>query len=113
VSEPAPAAGALRQRPAFNDLTRDLYVSGLPFRLERDSDLFELAVGVSPPGSVVDARICRYRETGKSRGFGFLRCSTPEARDLVMAAIDGLAVGTRTLWAAPTRGVAYRAKEKQ
>ena len=52
-------------------MSKKLYVGNLPF----DATADELREMFSPHGRVVSATICTDRETGRSRGFGFVEMS--------------------------------------
>lgn len=69
-----------------------LFVGGLPWSLG-DSDLEAL---FRPHGEVQSARVITDRDTGRSRGFGFVEM---EIEDLaaVINATDGQEVGGRTI----------------
>ncbi len=60
-----------------------LFVGGLPFSTTDD----ELKDGFSQYGTVTSAKVITDRETGRSRGFGFVEF---ESDDEGKAAIDGL-----------------------
>lgn len=60
-----------------------LYVGNLPYKISQD-DLKEL---FSQFGDVTFVRIITDRETGRSRGFGFVEMSSPES---AQSAIDSL-----------------------
>lgn len=62
-----------------------LYVGNLPFQTT-DEDLEAL---FSVHGTVVQANVITDRETGRSRGFGFVTFETPEAAQAAQAALDG------------------------
>jgi RNA recognition motif-containing protein len=93
------------ERPAFDDPTRDVYVSGLPFRFELDEDLIELAGQYGP---VLRARIVRFRASHKSQGFGFVRYETAEGAQRGRRALDGLMFEGRVLEARPANPVRSR-----
>ncbi len=59
-----------------------IYVGNLPFSVT-DAELSEL---FAPFGAVQDARVITDRETGRSRGFGFVEMGDSDAR----AAIEAL-----------------------
>ena len=61
---------------------RELYVGGLPI----DADEQEVEALLAPYGQVRDLVLIKDRETGRSRGFGFLKLPAP----CVQAAVDGL-----------------------
>jgi RNA recognition motif-containing protein len=101
--------GAIIRTFQADDPLRDVFVVGL----DDDQELFHIA---SRAGSVLYARIVRDRETGSSRGFGFVRYATPEEARKGVKALNGLAVRSRILRASPLRAGradASRAKEKR
>jgi RNA recognition motif-containing protein len=61
----------------------NLYVSNIAFKMRED----ELRQAFEPYGEIVSSKIIMDRETGRSRGFGFVEFSSREAG---MAAIDAL-----------------------
>jgi RNA recognition motif-containing protein len=65
-------------------MSTKIYVGGLPFSAT-DQDLTDL---FSPYGTVTSARVVADRDTGRSRGFGFVEMATAEE---AQAAISGLA----------------------
>jgi len=73
-------------------MTKTLYFGNLPWSLTND-DLVDL---VAPLAEVVSARIATDRETGRSRGFGFVE--VPEdAAQAVIDQLNGAEVGGRPL----------------
>jgi len=62
-----------------------LYVGNLPFSTDAD-DLKEL---FSAHGEVVHTSIVQDRDSGRSRGFGFVEMADPEAGKAAMQAFDG------------------------
>lgn len=73
-------------------VTTTLYVGNLPWATTEDElrDLF------SPHCSVVSARIITDRETGRSRGFGFVEVEGADV-ERVVEATNGMEVGGRQL----------------
>ncbi len=59
----------------------------------RDEDLAELA---APHGQVVDAKVITDRDTGRSRGFGFLTVETDNPQALIQA-LDGQELDGRAI----------------
>lgn len=51
----------------------------------------------STHGNVQEARVMRDRETGRSRGFGFVVMSTADEMQAAIAALDGQQVEGRSL----------------
>ena len=66
--------------PAFR-----AYVGNLPWQVD-DSRLVQL---FSEHGEVVDAKVVYDRETGRSRGFGFVTMVSKEELDDAISALDG------------------------
>ena len=71
----------------------NIYVSNLGFNVQ-DEDLKEF---FTPYGEVTSAKIIDDRETGKSRGFGFVEMSDDEAAKKAIAELDGAAVEGRAI----------------
>jgi len=70
-----------------------IYVGNLPFKmaLEELSEMFEAF------GGVADAVIINDRETGRSKGFGFIEMSEDQAAKAAIDALNGKDVGGRAL----------------
>ena len=71
----------------------NIYVSNLSFNVQ-DEDLKEF---FTPFGEVSSAKIINDRETGKSRGFGFVEMSDNEAAKKAIADLDGATVEGRAI----------------
>ena len=71
----------------------NIYVSNLSFDVQ-DEDLKDF---FAPYGEVTSAKIINDRETGKSRGFGFVEMSDDEAAKKAMAELDGATVEGRAI----------------
>ena len=70
----------------------NLFVGNLPFSTS-DDDLRRL---FEPHGTVESARVITDRETGRSRGFGFVEMPDDDARTAIEA-LDGSDFGGRPL----------------
>lgn len=70
-----------------------LYLRGLPYELT-EAELYELG---SRFGIVEDVQVVTDRDTGKSRGFGFIHFRSPDDADAALAELNGAVVNTRTL----------------
>ncbi|MGH9136436.1 MAG: RNA recognition motif domain-containing protein [Acidimicrobiales bacterium] len=70
----------------------NLYVGNLPFNTTSD-DLAQLFAGA---GSVVSAQVVTDRETGRSRGFGFVEMADDDARKAIDQ-IGGTTIGGRQI----------------
>ncbi len=73
-------------------MTTSLYVGNLPYSADSSSlqDLF------APFGEVISSRVMSDRETGRSRGFGFVEMEPSNAKD-AMASLNGQEHGGRQL----------------
>lgn len=73
-------------------MSMSLYVGNLPFSSD-DQSLKELFQSF---GNIVSARVMSDRDTGRSRGFGFVEMNEADARS-AMASLNGSAYEGRTL----------------
>lgn len=70
-----------------------IYIGNLSFKTsEGDLESF-----LSQFGNVVDVRIIKDRDTGRSKGFGFAEFETTEARDKAIAGMNGQDFDGRSL----------------
>ena len=74
-------------------MSMKLYVGNLAFQTTNE-DLENL---FSQSGTVQSANIIEDRETGRSRGFGFVEMSTKEEGNAAIAALNGKEVNGRNL----------------
>ena len=65
--------------------TKKLYVGGLPYSVS-ESDLNQL---FSPHGTVESANVITDRDTGRSKGFGFVEMSAQSEAEAAMEALNG------------------------
>lgn len=70
-----------------------LYVGNISFRMA-DQDLSDL---FGQKGTVVSAKIIMDRDSGRSKGFGFVEMETKEAADAAIEAFNGQEIEGRTL----------------
>lgn len=70
-----------------------LFVGSLPFE-SNDDDLKEFFETV---GTVVSAKVINDRETGKSRGFGFVEMSSKEEASKAIETLNGKSMGKRNI----------------
>lgn len=73
-------------------MAKTLYVGNLPWGTTED----ELAQAFSPHAEVVSCRIITDRETGRSRGFGFVEVSD-ETAEKAVTAMNGAQMGGREI----------------
>ena len=72
---------------------KKIYVGNLSFRMT-ESELRSL---FEPHGSIESATIATDRDTGRSRGFGFVSMSNDDEAERAMAALNGKDMGGRAL----------------
>ena len=70
-----------------------LYVGNLPYSV-RDSDL-EQAFGQF--GAVTSAKVMMERDTGRSKGFGFVEMANAEVAQAAISGLHGMSVDGRTI----------------
>jgi RNA recognition motif-containing protein len=71
----------------------NIYVSNLSFNVQ-DEDLKEF---FTPYGEVTSAKVITDRETGRSRGFGFVEMADDAASQKAIAELDGATVENRAI----------------
>ena len=72
---------------------KKIYVGNFPFNMTED----ELRSMFEPYGAVESATLVTDRDTGRSRGFGFVAMSNDEEAAKAMAALNGKESGGRSL----------------
>ncbi|EOA13798.1 hypothetical protein CARUB_v10026893mg [Capsella rubella] len=85
VNIAAPRGSRPERQPRVYDAAFRIYVGNLPW----DVDNGRLEEVFSVHGKVVDARVVCDRETGRSRGFGFVTMSNEAEVSEAIAALDG------------------------
>ena len=70
-----------------------LYVGNLPYSF-RDEDLQQ---AFSAYGSVSSAKVMMERDTGRSKGFGFVEMTTADACQAAISALHGMSVDGRSI----------------
>ena len=85
-------------------MSTKLYVGNLPFSATDESlnDMFAQA------GSVTSAKVIMDRDTGRSKGFGFVEMSTDQGAQDAIAKFNGQSLGGRAITVAEARPVAPR-----
>jgi RNA recognition motif-containing protein len=91
-----------------------LYVGGLPYQTN-ENDLINLFEQIGP---VSAATVIADRETGRSKGFGFVEMDSAQDAQSAMAQLNGTSLGGRTIivnearerQAAPQRRSTYRSE---
>ena len=74
-------------------MTSNIYVGNLSYETT-DTRLMGL---FSEYGEVTDAHVITDRDTGRSRGFGFVEMDSPEAADKAISSLNGKDVDGRQL----------------
>lgn len=77
----------------------NIYVGNLPYRF-RDQDLHDL---FAPHGNVTSAKVITERETGRSKGFGFVEMATAEEGNRAIQAVNEQEVDGRRIKANEAR----------
>ncbi|MDR1398277.1 MAG: RNA-binding protein [Desulfarculales bacterium] len=81
----------IQERKGFGLM--NIYVGNLPFATS-DNDLRDL---FTQAGAVVSARVITDRETGRSRGFGFVEMDSPEEAKEAIQRFHGYSLNGRNL----------------
>lgn len=74
-------------------MTKRLYVGNLSYKLS-NAELEQL---FSPHGTVESAQVIMDRDTGRSKGFGFVEMATDQQADAAIAALHGKEIDGRSL----------------
>ena len=77
----------------------NLYVANLPFTTTEE----ELAQLFHPYGEIASVRIITDRDTGRSRGFGFVEMPNAMEANAAIAELDGTSLGGRALTVSEAR----------
>jgi RNA recognition motif-containing protein len=78
---------------------KNIYVGNLPFSTTKD----ELRQVFEKFGQVVSAEVITDRQTGRSRGFGFVEMADDSQAEAAIAGLGGTDLGGRTLTVNETR----------
>ncbi|XP_010248714.1 PREDICTED: 28 kDa ribonucleoprotein, chloroplastic-like [Nelumbo nucifera] len=93
VNKAAPRGSRPERPPRVLEPSFRIYVGNLPWQVDNS----RLEQVFSEHGKVVDARIVYDRETGRSRGFGFVTMSSQTELDDAIAALDGQSLDGRAI----------------
>jgi len=83
---------------------KKLYVGNLPFNTTDDS----LQEMFAQMGSVTSAKVIMDRDTGRSKGFGFVEMSSDQEAADAIQKLNGQSMGGRAITVAEARPVAPR-----
>ncbi|CAL9135963.1 unnamed protein product [Musa acuminata var. zebrina] len=92
VNKAAPRGSRVERTREFGPSLR-VYVGNLPWQVD-DGRLEQV---FSEHGEVLEARVIYDRETGRSRGFGFVKMASQAETDDAIAALDGQSLDGRAL----------------
>ena len=87
---------------------KKLYVGNLPYSVKKE-DLEKI---FSEYGTVSEAILIEDRDTGRSKGFGFVEMDTPESADKAFKALDGKDIQGRNIKVNPAQPRAPRSNKK-
>jgi RNA recognition motif-containing protein len=71
----------------------NLYIGNLPYRIDEDS----LRQMFTPYGTVESAKVIKDRQTGRSKGFGFVEMASQPEADASIKALNETAVDGRNI----------------
>lgn len=74
-------------------MTKKIYIGNLPYSATSD----ELRVMFEEHGAVQSAQVITDRDTGRSKGFGFVEMSDDQEAQKAIDALNGIDIGGRTL----------------
>ena len=74
-------------------MSSKIYVGNLPYSVTNDS----LLSNFSEFGEVTSAKVMMDRDTGRSKGFGFVEMGTPEFAQAAIAGLHGQSVDGRSI----------------
>lgn len=80
-------------------MAKKLFVGSLPYSTTSE----ELETMFAAHGSVDSAVVINDRETGRSKGFGFVEMSSDAEADAAIKALDGSDMGGRSIIVSPAR----------
>jgi RNA recognition motif-containing protein len=86
-----------------------VFVGGLPFSTTDD----ELREAFAAHGAVASANVVRDRESGRSKGFGFVEFENDEEGKAAEKALNGSELGGRTISVAEARPKEDRPRENR
>ena len=87
----------------------NMYVSNLGFNTS-DNDLRKL---FEPFGKVVSAKVITYRDTGRSRGFGFVEMEVDKESNEAMSKLNGQQIEGRAISVSVAREREDRSEKKR
>lgn len=83
---------------------KKLFVGNLSYKIG-DSDLQQM---FAPHGNVVSAQVITDRDSGRSKGFGFVEMGSDQEAQAAISALNGMAVEGRNMTVSEARSQAGR-----
>ena len=74
-------------------MSNKLYVGNLPY----SADDHSLRTNFAEFGDVASAKVMMDRDSGRSKGFGFVEMGTAEQADAAIQGLNGMSVGGRSI----------------
>ena len=74
-------------------MSTKIYVGNLPYSVTHTS----LNSNFAEYGGVSSAKVMMDRDTGRSKGFGFVEMSSPEEAEAAIKGLNGMSVGGRSI----------------
>lgn len=74
-------------------MSSKIYVGNLPYSVDDSS----MESNFAEFGSVISAKVMMDRETGRSKGFGFVEMASAEAAQAAITALNGMSVDGRSI----------------
>lgn len=88
-----PSASRVALRALGRSMSCKLFVANFPYSTTNE----ELSSLFGPHGNVLSVKIATDRETGRSRGFGFVEMGSEQEADNAIRELDGYQIGGRSL----------------
>jgi RNA recognition motif-containing protein len=89
----APSPAGDERKKKDRDMSKKLFVGGLSW----DTTDARLQAAFAPHGEITEAKVITDRDTGRSRGFGFVTFAAPEDAAKAIAALDGKELDGRAI----------------
>lgn len=74
-------------------MNKKIYVGNLPYSVNDET----LQHNFSEYGTVASAKVMTDRESGRSKGFGFVEMGSADQAEAAIAALNGMSVGGRSI----------------
>jgi RNA recognition motif-containing protein len=74
-------------------MSNKIYVGNLPYSIDDEA----LRHNFSEYGMVASAKVMMDRDSGRSKGFGFVEMSSPQEAQAAISGLNGMSVGGRAI----------------